>query len=557
MKRLALFLVLMIVLSSADSCSEQASEASTQAGQTTVGAVDHSKHEEFSLWLPDNPTDYYVGYSNNPAIKYLNQKFNVTLAIEQPPAGTETDSLSLMFGTAQYTDAVEMSRYPGSVQELYEDGIIIDIAEYLDYMPNFKKALETYPELRMYAYDDNGRILKVVTYNDKEDFTWYGYAYDRAMLEKAADGNVAFPSGSDEPVTIEDMEYMLALYKQYFEASSLVNYAPLVIPYNGLIANGGINSGFGFHSQMYAESGTVKHGFLEPGFFEYLLTMNKWFAAGYIDPDFASRVNDMFFMPALELTYSGAAGIYCTYHNVLGSVLSNPDAGLEVNMMPLRAPLAEGVDVSKLMTRATSRFDGSGYGFAITAQTDNIPRLLNILDYLYSEEGGKVATLGLSKEQIPAGDTVYSTNGLEDGAWWYDESGKTIMNPQFDLMGGTLDHGAFTAMRMNRFAIQSIIQENATPSSHLGSNTWSYYDSEAGRKNLPPLTYAMEDEAEIAGINTNINDYVNSMIPQFIMGAQELTQDSFNAFIDQTKALGLERVVELTQEAYERALQRG
>ena len=37
-------------------------------------------------------------------------------------------------------------------------------------------------------------------------------------------GNVEFSSGNEEPITIEDWDYMLLLFKQYFEAAGMAYF---------------------------------------------------------------------------------------------------------------------------------------------------------------------------------------------------------------------------------------------------------------------------------------------------------------------------------------------
>jgi ABC-type glycerol-3-phosphate transport system substrate-binding protein len=79
----------------------------TPASPTAAAKLDFSRHETFTVWTRAYANDYYSDDTENPAIQYLNRKFNVTLKSEQPTAGTEADSLSLMFGTGEYTNMVE------------------------------------------------------------------------------------------------------------------------------------------------------------------------------------------------------------------------------------------------------------------------------------------------------------------------------------------------------------------------------------------------------------------------------------------------------------------
>jgi putative aldouronate transport system substrate-binding protein len=183
-------------------------EATSESDGTTdtTEAVDFSENEEFSIWLYATPNDYYSSYSDNPVIQYLNNKFNVTLKYEQPSSGTEADSLSLMFGTGEYTDMIEITSYTGSLRGLYDDGVIIDIAEYLEYMPNFQKLLDENNNFRKHAMNDEGKILKLPVTAAEPEVIWGSLVYRHDILETMTGWNVAFPSGNEVPTTIEDWD---------------------------------------------------------------------------------------------------------------------------------------------------------------------------------------------------------------------------------------------------------------------------------------------------------------------------------------------------------------
>ena len=263
-------------------------------------AVDFSQHETFTVWLQSDTYDYYADYSENPVVRFLDNKFNVTLEYQQPPAGTEQDAMSLMFGTGEYTDMVDMSYYTGSIEELYQDGSIIDIAEYLDYMPNLKKLLESDDGYRKTFYDDEGKILTLRTVNTSDELAWGGPVYRKDIIQSMTGDAIAFPSGSDMPTTIEDWEYMLPLFVSYFTEAGVPDYAALILPPNGMFGYSEIINGFGASNTYFVEDGKVKYGPMEDGFYNYLVKMNEWFDKGYIYKDFASRT-DPFYLPNTAL----------------------------------------------------------------------------------------------------------------------------------------------------------------------------------------------------------------------------------------------------------------
>lgn len=574
MKRiLSVLLSLLLLVGLLAACSEESTpvapsdpgstaspsgNAGDNDGKGEIKAVDWSKHQEFSVWLFSDANDYYSSYSDNPVVQYLNKKFNVTLTYEQPAAGTESDSLSLMFGTGQYTDMINVSMYTGSISELYEDGVIIDIAEYLDYMPNFKALLDKNDELRKYVTNDEGRILKLPVTAVEPETIWGSLVYRHDILDIMTGGYVAFPSGNDVPTTIEDWDYMLPLFKAYFDAAGMTHGAPLILPSNGYFYYGELGTGFGFHGGDYYVDGDgkVNHAFLSDGLYDYLKKLNEWYEAGYIYKDFASRVNDPFYLPNPELTYGGAAGIWFGLTSQLGDAMSMPDYGLYMDVRALPSPLADGVQPSDLLKRNPPPHEGSGVASVVTTTCPDIPKLLSVIDYMYSEEGGMMWGYGLNKEQLADSNGLYEANNLEEGAYWF-EGDKFVFNPALASAGGTVDLGSMSGMRLPGLSYNIYTRDVLTEESRKADAIWAQYDSVATNSKLPAsLSYSTDDEKYMADVMVNINDFIGSKIPNFIMGTEPLTEESFNAFRNQLIAYGLEDCIRIRQDAYDRYLKR-
>lgn len=417
--------------------------ASASSGE--IADVDFSEHEEYTIWLQSDPNDYYSDYSDNPVIVYLYNKFNVTLKYEQPATGTEADSLSLMFGTGQYTDLVSTTYYTGSVRQLYEDGVIVDIAEYLDYMPNFKALLDGDDDFRKHAYTDDGKILQIPGISTEPELIWGSMVYRYDILDTMTGGNVAFPSGNESPTTPEDWDYMLPLFKAYFDAAGMADSAALILPYNSVFYYGEMLSGFGTSGPVYyVEDGKVSRGYLDDGFYDYLVKMNEWYEAGYIYQDFASRVNDLFYLPNTSLTYGGAAGAWFGMITQLGDVMSMPDYGLYFDVRAAVSPLNEGVALEDTYVRNPSTVAHAGLGYVLTKACDNIPKFLTILDYMFSEEGALLFYYGLNADQLADSNGLYERIGLEDGAYWF-EGEDFVFNPNIAEVGGTINRADIMA----------------------------------------------------------------------------------------------------------------
>ncbi|MDR1220385.1 MAG: extracellular solute-binding protein [Treponema sp.] len=545
----ALFLaVIMLVCGCAKKTSGDAAQNSG-APKT----VDYTEHEQFTVWLYADPYDQYADYSENPSVWALNKKFNVTLKFEQPVRGTETDSLSLMFGTGEYTDMIEMSRYTGSIPDLLTDGVIINIAQYLDYMPNFKRLLETDDGFRRTSYDDDGHILTLKMISDPAEYLWSGLVYRYDILEQATNGNVRFPSGNDYPKTIADWEYMLPIFKSYFESRRAADYAPLILPFNGAFVYGELLNTFGAVGSFYVDGATVKFGYYDEPLYKYLKKMREWYEKGYIYKDFASRVNDPFYLPNTALTYGGNAGIWYGLVGQLGpEALSMPQYGINVDVRAIPSPLSTEDGITEFTNyQRNPPYQNGGVGWAITKACKNPAKLLSVLDYLYSKEGEMIRA-GLTKETGSAENPYYVAAELQDGMYWF-ENGEMVVNP---VVGTFVNWGAFFGNRLPGIVLQGVQPPETLARSIAADKIWDPYPV-AKYKSLPmAVSRTSEEEAVYSAAFVRLVDYANSTIPQFIMGTLPLNDQTWADFMAQLKNLGMEDVIKIQQAAYDRYLKR-
>ena len=111
-----------------------------------------------SVWqmIGEDPF-YYESYADNPVWQYISENYTFNdkkLDIEfvAPPRGSEFDNLNTLISTGEYHDVIDMSIT--DARGFYNDGIIQDITEYVEeYMPNYMKYVDEYPELKRSIYE--------------------------------------------------------------------------------------------------------------------------------------------------------------------------------------------------------------------------------------------------------------------------------------------------------------------------------------------------------------------------------------------------------------------
>ena len=533
-----------------------ANKQTTETSSTTTG-IDFDKTIDISIWQFKDDATYYSTIADNPVIKWWAQTNNLNIDWVQPPSGTETEAMSLMLGTGDYTDLFSTANVKEDLTVLCDDGVIVDLAPYIrEYMPNLQSVLESEPEVLASLTDDDGRMFIIPCIEPDNVRSWGGMVYRKDIIETMTNGNPSYPSGQAGPTTVEDWDYMLELMKTYFESTGATDYACLILPYNGLFGTGELITGFGAMGDAYIDNGVVKYGPVEDNFYNYLVKMKEWYEKGYIYQDFASRIQDMFFFPNTALTYGGAAGIWYGLDSQLGTALSMPEYGMNVDISALAAP----IDTANNITEPLGAYMYSGraansIGWAVSSlcTEEKMIRVMSSLDYFYTEEGSYLRSMGLSVDEGAADDPVLQSLGLTEGTRvpgsnvWVDSYTDTNFITD-ELISMRVPGLKITQPTRNSDLVDGVSMLDE------GSDIWRKY----GHDNIFPLgvTYTAAESNANTTYTTNINDYVSSMIPRFITGREDLSPQSFESFKEQIVKLGLNELLANRQAAYNRYVQR-
>ena len=517
-----------------------------------------------SIFMMKDDYELYTSYSDNPIVQYLNEKFNVTLEFQQPAQGGEADQFNLMLGTGDFTDVMEISNKGSTtVQKLYEDEVIYDLAPYLDeYAPNFKKFLEEHEIYKKAYYTSDGKLFTVPMHlKDMDDYTeiWGGFLYRYDILDKMTNGNVQFPSGNEDPTTVDDWTYMMKLMKEYFEQQNLKDYACLIIPSSGYVATGELTNGFGTYTSFYMDGDTVVYGPTTQQYYNYLKQMNEWYEAGYIYQDFASRTGDSFYAPNPSLVNSGAVGIwYGTVGQLSDALEASGVEGADVRACASPLDVKNGQDgsdsgINMLYGNAVS-MDAAGFVVSTECSEEKLIKFLQVCDFLFTEEGSMLASYGLDQEHGSADNEVYQKIGLEDGAWWYDENGNFVMNPVIDNASdefcGNDYYNTITGYRLPGMRTYQYTLERQPEKDVKASQIWGQYGFESTYPSAVQKTTA--EAKELGDLAAQYGTELDTRTVKFIMGTEKLTPESFEEFCASMESLGTIRGTEIKQIEYDR-----
>ena len=162
--------------SEAESSGEES--GSTSAGLTSDVVNGETNQQTYPLteetvtltyWYPNaGSMAELADFNDSYFFKWYEELTNVHIDFIVPAAGSEAEAFQLLFASDSMPDMVYS--YPNQTTYSYragqdkaiEDGYFIDIAEYLDYAPNYLSWLANNDDLRKASYSGHGETLRHV-----------------------------------------------------------------------------------------------------------------------------------------------------------------------------------------------------------------------------------------------------------------------------------------------------------------------------------------------------------------------------------------------------------
>lgn len=468
--------------------------------------------------VPDYAKDYYFW-------DLLDDKTGVTLEYTGAafPYSTVSEEFQLMLASLEYPDLIQANWYvfPGGPAAALEDGYIISLNDYAEYMPNYMAALEADPALNKLLRTDNGDL----------------YCFSRTNIASLAEVFAGPQIRQDwleelnleAPKTVQQWHDVLVAFRDQKGASAPFSMEArwIFVQNVGNALSSPWDTIYGF----YMDGTDVKFGPMEPAFKEFVATMAQWYQEGLIDKDFASVDK-----ATVEAKFAGGDTGICIQQksctqNAINANTNNPGFKVAALYTPV---LHEGDTREFGQVTAPGSAGGS---VSISSQCKNIEAACRFLDYFWTEEGGKFASLGTEGVSY---ETV-------DG------------HPQFTKLVAENPDGLSFAAARNLFSRVTwphlhndldVYDTNETLREMV--EVWS--DTNMLAHLYPAITPTVEESDAITSTYTTIDTYCKEMIVKFIIGMEPM--DRYDAFVDQLKALGIEEVLTVRQAMYDRFLAR-
>lgn len=532
--------------SEADSSGEESGSTTAELTSDVVNGETNQQtypltEETVTLtyWYPNaGSMAELADFNDSYFFKWYEELTNVHIDFIVPAAGSEAEAFQLLFASDSMPDMVYS--YPNQTTYSYragqdkaiEDGYFIDIAEYLDYAPNYLSWLANNDDLRKASYSDTGKLYGMwgvwSGMDSEHTYADYGLAIRQDFLDKV---------GMEVPTTYSEWEAVLTAFKD-----ELGIQAPLYTSKFG-IDMGEMMAGYDTAPYWYQRDGVIQYGPMDDGYRDYLVMMHDWYEKGLLDPDFATRSSSGVTADN-DMILNDKVGALTDYGTRLGDTyVSRGATNTDFNLVGAPQPTKDPDDptyVEPAYRDNTYTMMVSGVCNSVSADSENIELAVRWLDGFYAEE------IALNAN--------YGTEEYEGTVWHNDDTTSTGRIIDYDYRYSNPD-GKSSGMILVEYSAKNppiryegMQVECSSDIKQEGYEIWKLYEP----VNAVPtrITPTSEEGTEFASLYTDIETYVQECNVKFIMGQMSL--DDYDSYRDTLTQMGIDRCIELRQAALDR-----
>ena len=457
-----------------------------------------------------------TNFGEVPLYQELEERLNVEIEFIHPAAGQETENFNIMTASGDLPDLIEydFTSYTGGPQKAIDDGIIIELDDYLAQAPNYQQLLEDNADWDKQVVTDSGKHYTFAWFRGDESLMcWQGPQIRKDLLDKA---------GLDLPETISEWDTALRAFQ-----SMGIEY-PLSVTSRNFYFSGA----WGVGDSYYVDNGQVKYGPAEPGYKEFIQQMNIWYRDGLLDPDFFAQDSKTY---EAKITSGQVGAYYGAVGGAMGKyipVLKEKDASIELS--GTKYPVLQKGDTPKFGQKDFAYYPATSV--SISTQCKNVEELVKFLDYGYSEEGHMLYNFGIEGVSYEMVDGYPTYTELITN----NPDGLSMQHAMSRYMASAYG-GPF--VQDKRYFEQYMPYEEQKEAVNL----WMQHDD---RQRFPEVSYTAEESENMVSKSTTVTSLMNENVTKFITGQNSM--ENWDSFVDQLHAAGLDDLIAIRQQALER-----
>lgn len=485
-------------------------------------------------WIVGGHEEYYQHYfAEMKGLQKIQEETGITIEFQ---VQTNEDNYLPMMTAGNYPDIVtakNMEMFPGRLDQLYLDGISVELDPYIEeYMPHFKQILLDYPTIAKDLQIANGKytfastLYDIENEDDRAATSVYGLAIRQDWLDTI---------GQEVPTNMAEWYDVLMAFKSMDPNSNgAVDEVPICMASSGwkyFLGAYGIGD-----DPILDKDGKVFYGYATPQYKDFLQEMNKWYSEELFDNWFKKAT----LLDREEKVTQNIAGAW----KADADHFDVDDPGSYISVLRQSVPEAEFAACPWPKT-----VDGDLYCYSniasfhrdttiVTSNCTNKEAACWLIDAMYSEEGSTLLSWGIEGESY---EVVNGENqmieGMDENVQYYDTTIKqryTYADPT------TIGFPKFKTFASNILSTK--------PEGYVEAcKVWAEGDTSYRM----PYAAQLNDEqnAKVENVTAGMKGFLTEERQKFITGKNPLT--NYDTYLDQVKMLGAEEYEEIWQECYD------
>ena len=452
----------------------------------------------------------------------LEELTNIHIEFTPVPSSDRATRLNLMFGANELPDILFKMSVSSTQQSQYgAEGMLLDLTQYLDVMPNFKYWLDAYPTARAAVTQSNGAIYGC-------PYILTGYAirmgsrmfYNREVLDYAGFEN--------PPTTLDEFYDYLSKIKDFdYNKNGIDDTIPWgfsdwnQLDYTLAGSFGLMNRGSSCYWFDQNEDGTGRFWHTAEGYKELMRYCNKLYSEGLLDPDLFTDT----FAQLITKCQTGRTLTYCFVNN------SPVSGAYEAQSVPMTEPLT-GYNGEKMWS-AYSMPASQSANFCITSKCPEEYReiMARWADYFYSVEGMVAYFMG--EENVTyTYDAETDTYALTDMVL-KDPNGRNFeqVQSQWCTRAGGMNPSCTTNELFKGGETWPISLESA-------AGLINYTPDAVGGAVWAPFVFDPDTASRISVLTADFDTYLDEWVGNFITGKKDVDND-WDEYVNGFDALGV------------------
>lgn len=480
-------------------------------------------HFEYFTTLNPQITGYMSDLSENLYYETAKELTGVTIDFVLASPDTQTENFQLMIAGGDYTDLIgsEGANYSGGVELAVEDDVYVNLLDYEEYAPHY------FDLARRSEYDyttlltDSGYMAGFgIIYTEDQPLN-QGYMIRQDWLDE---------QGLESPTTYDQWYDVLCNFRDNYDCT------PLALTGFNL---SGLSAGFGVYGDVssatvpvYVDNGTVTFAWTQDSFKEYIQLMHDWYAEGLIDTD--ELINTAPF-PDEDKIITDKRGIWKVERD---NMIYYKDLAVDPDFraVAIQYPSMNEGEVTHFKELTTNIASPALF---LTTDCEDIPLLVQWVDFRYSAEGATLAN--------------YGTEGY---TFEYDANGRPaftdVITDNPDGMTSSLAMNVFTLWRCECLYDSYRMDSTFTDDQREAPDIWATNSDD--QCTMPAVSLTADEGERASAIYGDVYTYASEHITKFITGDEDMsTYDDFAATLE---SMEIDELTSIYQDAYDRYISR-